>query len=151
MKALVTGASSGMGRDMAKYLYSLGYELYLVARNKKDLNREFKGYKNIHTYGYNLIIEEECVKLYKELKDEKTKLESQIDTVKYFDVKKSLNMVHENILEFEKKKADETKKLSNLLKELEEKQKEFEEISLASRDDFTIIGKIVGTNEGLVL
>ena len=57
MKALVTGASSGMGRDMAKYLYSLGYELYLVARNKKDLNREFKGYKNIHTYGYNLIIE----------------------------------------------------------------------------------------------
>ena len=59
MKALVTGASSGMGRDMAKYLYSLGYELYLVARNKKDLNREFKGYKNIHTYGYNLIIEEE--------------------------------------------------------------------------------------------
>ena len=70
MKALVTGASSGMGRDMAKYLYSLGYELYLVARNKKDLNREFKGYKNIHTYGYNLIIEEECVKLYKELKDE---------------------------------------------------------------------------------
>ena len=70
MKALVTGASSGMGRDMAKYLYSLGYELYLVARNKKDLNREFKGYKNIHTYGYNLIIQEECVKLYKELKDE---------------------------------------------------------------------------------
>lgn len=70
MKALVTGASSGMGRDMAKYLYSLGYELYLVARNKKDLNREFKGYKNIHIYGYNLIIEEECVKLYKELKDE---------------------------------------------------------------------------------
>ena len=69
MKALVTGASSGMGRDMAKYLYSLGYELYLVARNKKDLNREFKGYKNIHTYGYNLIIEEECVKLYKELKN----------------------------------------------------------------------------------
>ena len=42
MKALVTGASSGMGRDMAKYLYSLGYELYLVARNKKDLNREVR-------------------------------------------------------------------------------------------------------------
>ena len=45
MKALVTGASSGMGRDMTKYLYSLGYELYLVARNKKDLNREFKDIK----------------------------------------------------------------------------------------------------------
>ena len=76
-----------------------------------------------------LKVEREQALKYKELKDEKTKLESQIDTVKYFDVKKSLNMVHENILEFEKKKADETKKLSNLLKELEEKQKEFEEIS----------------------
>ena len=70
MKVLVTGASSGMGRDMAKYLYSFGYELYLVARSKKALDREFKGYKNIHTYGYNLIMEEECIKLYKELKDE---------------------------------------------------------------------------------
>ena len=34
---------------------------------------------------------------------------------------------------------------------LRPENKEFEEISLASRDDFTIIGKIVGTNEGLVL
>ena len=71
MKALVTGASSGMGRDMAKYLYTFGYELYLVSTNKKDLDREFKGYNNIHTYSHDLRKEEECIKLYKELSKEK--------------------------------------------------------------------------------
>ena len=70
MKALVTGASSGIGRDMAKYLNSLGYELYLVSQNKKDLDREFKGYDKIHTYGFDLRKEEECIKLYKEVKEE---------------------------------------------------------------------------------
>ena len=37
MKALVTGASSGIGRDIAKYLASLGHELILVGRNKEKL------------------------------------------------------------------------------------------------------------------
>lgn len=70
MKVLITGASSGMGRDMAKYLYSFGYDLYLVAKDKSKLDNEFKGYDRVHTYSYNLINEEECVKLYKKLKDE---------------------------------------------------------------------------------
>ena len=70
MKSLVTGASSGIGRDMAKYLNSLGYELYLVSQNKKDLDREFKGYDKVHTYSYDLRKEEECIKLYKEVNEE---------------------------------------------------------------------------------
>ena len=37
MKALVTGASSGIGREISKYLSSLGYDLILVGRDKDSL------------------------------------------------------------------------------------------------------------------
>ena len=38
MKALITGASSGIGRDMARVLASKKYDLVLVARNLEKLN-----------------------------------------------------------------------------------------------------------------
>lgn len=37
MKALITGASSGIGYNMAKYMSFLGYDLILVARNVEKL------------------------------------------------------------------------------------------------------------------
>lgn len=45
MKALITGASSGIGRDMARYLSRLGYDLIIVARREnllEELKNELK-------------------------------------------------------------------------------------------------------------
>ena len=39
MKALITGASSGLGRDMAKYLSNLGWDLIVVARREDQIGR----------------------------------------------------------------------------------------------------------------
>ena len=51
MKALITGASSGLGRDMAKYLSNLGWDLIVVARREdrlKDLQTSLKTNVEIH-------------------------------------------------------------------------------------------------------
>lgn len=70
MKALITGASSGMGLDMAKYLSKLGYDLFVVSRDKEKLDKIYKDYKNIKTIGLDLTKKDNCIKLHKMLKSE---------------------------------------------------------------------------------
>ena len=70
MKVLITGASSGIGYSMAKYLNNLGYELVLVARNKKKLEkiRDELG-SNIKVISMDLSILDNCIKLHDMVRD----------------------------------------------------------------------------------
>ena len=70
MKALITGASSGIGRDMARYLSQLGYDLIIVARNKEaleELKMELK--TNVEVIAMDLSESENCYKLYEQAND----------------------------------------------------------------------------------
>ncbi len=70
MKALITGASSGIGRDMAKELSGKGYDLVLVARDIERLNElklELK--TNIKVESMDLSNADNCKRLYDENRD----------------------------------------------------------------------------------
>ena len=95
MKALITGASSGIGKDMAKILNQKGYDLVLVARDiekleqtKKELEKSVqneqtienikieKAYKNskkatnkIEIIQMDLSEEQNCIELANKVKD----------------------------------------------------------------------------------
>lgn len=65
MKALVTGASSGIGKEISLYLDSLGYELILVSRDKEKLFDVQKMLKNkSKVIVLDLSNENNCYKLY---------------------------------------------------------------------------------------
>ena len=71
MKALVTGASTGIGREMAIYLSELGYDLIVVARDKNKLNELKNNLKtNAIVYDCDLSVVDNCFKLYGDLVDE---------------------------------------------------------------------------------
>ena len=65
MKALVTGASSGIGKEIAYYLASLGIDLIVVARNKENLEKIKKDVNvNVKIITMDLKIKENVFKLY---------------------------------------------------------------------------------------
>lgn len=71
MKALITGASSGIGKNMAYYLAELGYDLILVSRSKDEMNKIKDQVKvNVKVIVLDLLKEEKVFDLYKKVKKE---------------------------------------------------------------------------------
>lgn len=71
MKALITGASSGIGKNMAYVLASKGIDLVLVARNKEEMLKIKENVKvNVLVIELDLLKEKNVFKLYEICKDE---------------------------------------------------------------------------------
>ena len=105
MKALITGASSGMGRDMAKILSQNGYDLILVARDEKKLEEVKKQLKTeTKIVVMDISNEENCKKIYEENKD----IDILINNAGFGDcghfeetsLDKDIQMMHTNIIAY---------------------------------------------------
>lgn len=105
MKALITGASSGMGRDMAKILSQKGYDLILVARDEKKLEEVKKQLKTeTKIVVMDISKEENCKKIYEGNKD----IDILINNAGFGDcghfeetsLDKDIQMIHTNIIAY---------------------------------------------------
>ena len=73
--------------------------------------------------------EREVALKYQKLREEKTSLESQINKVRFFDLKRNIEQAHENILEFTRKKKEEELKNKDLDERLTLIKAKYQEIS----------------------
>ena len=74
MKVLITGASSGIGKDMAKIMASKGNNLVIVARNEEELQKlakelEEKNKIKVEVIAMDLSREENCIELHKKVQN----------------------------------------------------------------------------------
>ncbi len=109
MKALITGASSGIGRDMAINLAKRGYDLVLVARDmqrleilKKQLLQENN--IEIETFAMDLSVEENCKDLHKSVPDVDILINNagfgDCGNFTHTDLNKELKMIQTNIIAY---------------------------------------------------
>ncbi len=104
MKALITGASSGIGRDMALLLSKKGYDLIIASRNTKKMEQvQKKLCTHVEIITVDLSNTEDCYKLYNIVKQQ------DIDVVinnagfgafgNFWDIplQKELNMIDLNV------------------------------------------------------
>ncbi len=68
MTALVTGASSGIGRDIARKLGSMGVRLIITGRDKESLEalRQELGARRVKVIAADISRRDECLRLYRE-------------------------------------------------------------------------------------
>ena len=104
MKALITGASSGIGRDMARVLSNKGYDLILVARDKLRLNELKKELDtNVEIITMDLSVIDNCKQLYEQLKEQDIDILinnagfGNIGSFRKTDMDKELSMIDLNI------------------------------------------------------
>lgn len=103
MKALITGASSEIGKAIAKELSLRGYNLILVARNIQKL-KELQTQINTHIEVVCMDIskEENCYQLYKEYKDINVLInDAGLRDCGYFyqtSLEKDIQMIHTNVI-----------------------------------------------------
>ncbi len=105
MKALITGASSGIGKEFAKILADKGYELVLVARDEerlKELQKELN--TNTKIVSMDLSDENNCKKLHADNPD----IDLLINNAGFGDcgnfthtsLDKEINMINTNIVAY---------------------------------------------------
>lgn len=102
MKALITGASSGIGRDMARYLSKLGYDLVIVARRKELLEELKKDLStNVKVECLDISQQENCIKLFEQNKDVDILINNagfgDFGKFSETDLEKELSMIDTNI------------------------------------------------------
>lgn len=109
MIALITGASSGIGRDMARILNNLNYDIIITARNEenlKELKKELNEKNNkVDIYLADLSKEEECLKLYNKVKEKYQNIDLLINNAGFglcgkminTDLETEMKMVDTNI------------------------------------------------------
>ena len=104
-KALVTGASSGIGRDMTRYLVELGYEVYAVGRDTEKLEILQNELGNrVKAISADLSSKEVCIELYKDLKEENIDLVINNAGFGVFgnfdetDLEKEIDLINTNIV-----------------------------------------------------
>lgn len=109
MKALITGASSGIGRDMAKILAKKGYDLVLVARDEEklrtfaeELQKDSK--VKIEIISMDLSIESNCIDLHKCVSDVDILINNagfgDCGNFTKTDLNKELKMINTNIVAY---------------------------------------------------
>lgn len=106
MKALITGASSGIGRDMARELAKRGCDLILVARRRnrlEEIKNEITGV-SVETIECDVSTEENCTKLYNSVRDKGVDMlvnNAGFGLAGEFlstDLNKELNMIKTNVV-----------------------------------------------------
>lgn len=103
MKALITGASSGIGRDMARYLSSLGYDLVIVARRENLLEELKKDLKtNVEIECMDVSLEENCKKLVEKHPDVDILINNagfgKFGEFINIDINEEVNMINTNVV-----------------------------------------------------